>query len=66
MMTAAFVLAERLPATVNAKLDIAALPYRRPEREISDVPDIEPPDSAEVALASMWRNLLRAGANRYK
>jgi aspartate racemase len=55
MVPAAIVLQERLPLTVNAKVDRQALPAPDPA---ADSPRVAPRDAEELQLALMWEDLL--------
>ena len=64
MVPAAFVLLDRLPLTVNGKLDRAALPA--PSRQRSDTPFRPPSSALEASVAQVWAAVLgveRVGAD---
>ncbi len=58
MVPSAFVVLHRLPLTANGKVDRAALPAPRAEREESARGYLAPRSQAEQALAAIWAQVL--------
>ncbi|HYG65015.1 MAG TPA: amino acid adenylation domain-containing protein, partial [Thermoanaerobaculia bacterium] len=58
MVPAAFVLLDRLPLTVNGKLDREALPAPGPERPNLGIAYVAPRNEVEEGLARVWREVL--------
>lgn len=57
MVPSAFLSLERLPLTLNGKLDVAALPAVAIERD-RQVEYVAPREGTEESLAAIWRNAL--------
>jgi amino acid adenylation domain-containing protein len=59
MVPATFVLLDRMPLTPNGKVDRKALPDPSSSPTENDRPSTEPMTPTEIALAGIWRDLLR-------
>jgi acyl carrier protein len=65
MLPSVFVIIERVPRTINGKVDYGALPAPSASRPLIETPFVPPATPTEEALAHIWANVLgieRVGA----